>query len=242
MGSVVSVEEQSEDVARIVLNRPEKLNALNDELKIGISEAIRDSNGSYEVLIVEGAGDSFAAGADLDEARDRTDGDEEYSPELSQEMTRAVMEFEGVVIGKLHGWVIGAGFEWSLSFDLRYAETGTTFRMPESQLGLSVSNASTLLLQFTIGPSKARELVYTSTDLDAREAERLDLVLGVYEEDELEAEVVSVAEDIAENASPEALWANKRGLNDALPVEEALQRESLLGELLNEKTTDIDWE
>lgn len=240
--SLVVTESITEDIARLTLNRPDKLNALSTDLKREIIESVRALNTEYTVVIIEGAGDSFAAGADLDEAKERDPDDSGTTPHYSQDMTRAVMEFQGAVIGKLHGWVIGAGFEWTLGFDLRYAAEGTTFRMPETQLGLTVSNASTKLLPLTIGPTKAREIVFTSRDVDAEEALEWGLLAGVFPEHELAEQVESVARDIAENASQSALWSNKRGFNHALEVEEALQHESLLRELHGAKNESIDWD
>lgn len=240
--SLVETNALTDDIVQLTLNRPEKLNALSTELKQEIIESVREVNTEYPVLIIEGAGDSFAAGADLDEATDRDPTEASAEPHYSQGMTRAVMEFQGVVIGKLHGWVIGAGFEWTLGFDLRYAAENTTFRMPETQLGLTVSNAATKLLPLTVGPTKAREIVFTSRDVDAMEAQEWGLLNDVVPADELDSRVKSVATDIAENASPAALWSNKRGFNHALLVEETLEHESLLRELHSAKNESIDWD
>ncbi len=240
--SLVETNKLSDDIVVLTLNRPDKLNALSTELKREIIESVKGVNTEYTVLIIEGAGDSFAAGADLDEAYARDSTAAVATPHYSQEMTRAVMDFQGVVIGKLHGWVIGAGFEWTLGFDLRYAAENTTFRMPETQLGLTVSNASTKLLPLTIGSTKAREIVFTSRDLTADEAQEWGLLNDVVPIDDLDTRVKSVARDIAENASPAALWSNKRGLNHALGVEDVLEHESLLRELHSSKNESIEWE
>lgn len=236
---VLLSEELSDEILRLTLNRPEKLNALDRSLLSGLADAIREANTEYTVLIVEGEGDAFTSGADLDEAEDAEVGS---SVEYFQEATRAVRNFEGIVVGKLHGWVVGGGFEWTLSFDLRYAAEGATFRMPEPQIGVAVSNASTVLLPLFVGAGKARELLYTGADLEAEEALELGLLAGVYPEDELDDEVRSVAEEIVDNASREALWANKRGFNAGFPIEEALEYETLLGEWLGETQRSIDRE
>lgn len=240
--SLVVTDALTKDIVQLTLNRPEKLNALSTELKQAIVESVKEVNTEYTVLIIEGAGDSFAAGADLDEASDRDPTEASAEPHYSQEMTRAVMDFQGVVIGKLHGWVIGAGFEWTLGFDLRYAAENTTFRMPETQLGLTVSNASTVLLPQTVGPTKAREIVFTSRDVQADEAFEWGLLNDVVPREELDTRVRSVATDIADNASPTALWANKRGFNHALHIEDTLEHESMLRELHSSKNESIDWE
>lgn len=229
-------EEISDRIARLTLNRPEKLNAFDKALLRAVPDAVRDCS-EYDVLIFEGAGRAFTSGADLDEAK----ADSEEAG-LYQEMTRAVRQFEGLVIGKLHGYVIGGGFEWTLSFDLRYAAEDTVFKMTESEVGLPISNASTRYLPLLIGGARARELVYTCRDLPATEAYEIGLVNGIAPEDELESMVLDVAEDIVENKSQLALRLNKKGFNNAFPVEDALEFESVLGDLANaDPTTEINW-
>jgi enoyl-CoA hydratase/carnithine racemase len=229
-------EEVSDRIVRLTLNRPEKLNAFDKALLRAVPEAIRDVD-EYDVVIFEGAGDAFTSGADLDEAKAESE-----EAGLYQEMTRATREFEGLVIGKLHGYVIGGGFEWTLSFDLRYAAEGTIFKMTESEVGLPISNASTMYLPLLIGGARARELVYTCRDLPAEEAEEIGLTNGTYPPEELDDAVLSVAEDIVENKSQLALSLNKKGFNNAFPVESILEFEAVLGDLANaDPSEEINW-
>jgi enoyl-CoA hydratase/carnithine racemase len=233
---LVIQEEVSDRIVRLTLNRPEKLNAFDKALLRAVPEAIRDVE-EYDVVIFEGAGDAFTSGADLDEAKAESE-----EAGLYQEMTRATREFEGLVIGKLHGYVIGGGFEWTLSFDLRYAAEGTIFKMTESEVGLPISNASTMYLPLLIGGARARELVYTCRDLPADEAEAIGLTNGTYPPEELDDAVLSVAEDIVENKSQLALSLNKKGFNNAFPVESILEFETVLGDLANaDPSEDINW-
>lgn len=229
---VLQTEAIDENVQRIVLDRPDSLNALNRELLLEIVETISDANGSYEVLIVEGAGNAFTSGADLEE--------EESGGDLFQEVTRAVRSFDGIVVGKLHGWVVGGGFEWTLSFDLCYAAEDTTFMMPESEIGVTITNASSLLLPLTVGSGKAKELIYTSREVSVAEAEELGLVAGVYERDRLEEKVLDVAADLVENKSAEALRLNKYVLNHALPIADVMEQEELVNEHCH-AIEDVDW-
>jgi len=229
-------EEVSDRIVRLTLNRPEKLNAFDKALLRAVPEAIRDV-AEYDVVIFEGAGDAFTSGADLDEAKAESE-----EAGLYQEMTRATREFEGLVIGKLHGYVIGGGFEWTLSFDLRYAAEGTVFKMTESEVGLPISNASTMYLPLLVGGARARELVYTCRDLPAEEAEEIGLTNGTYPPEELDDAVLSVAEDIVENKSQLALSLNKKGFNNAFPVESILEFETVLGDLANaDPSEEINW-
>jgi enoyl-CoA hydratase/carnithine racemase len=226
----------SDRIGRLTMDRPEKLNALDKAFLREIPEAIRDM-AEYDVLVVDAAGDAFTAGADLDEAK----ADSEEAG-LYQELTRATREFEGLVIGALHGWVIGGGFEWTLSFDLRYAAEDTTFKMTESEVGLPISNASTMYLPLLIGGARARELVYTCRDLPAEEAYDIGLVNGLFPREDLLEEVLSVAEDVVENKSQLALRLNKKGFNNAFPVEDVLEFEAVLGDLANASPEgEINW-
>ena len=232
----VRTEGVTDRIGRLTLDRPDKLNALDKAFLREIPEAIREMT-EYDVLIVDAAGDAFTAGADLDEAK----ADSEEAG-LYQELTRATREFEGLVVGALHGWVIGGGFEWTLSFDLRYAAADTTFKMTESEVGLPISNASTVYLPLLVGGARARELVYTCRDLPAEEAHDIGLVNGVVPREELETEVMSVAEDVVENKSQLAIRLNKKGFNNAFPVEDALEFETVLGDLANASPEgEIDW-
>lgn len=235
-GNLVVTTEVTDRIGRLTLNRPEKLNAMNKAMLRAVPAAIRDAE-TYDVLIVDGAGDSFTAGADLDEAQAESE-----EAGLYQEMTRATRSFEGLVIGELHGYVIGGGFEWTLSFDLRYAADDTTFKMTESEVGLPISNASTLYLPLLIGGARARELVYTCRELPAEEAEDIGLVNDVFARDSLSEEVRAVADDVVENKSQLALRLNKKGFNNAFPVEEILEFETMLGEYANASPSEsIDW-
>ena len=234
--SYVRTEGVTDRIGRLTLDRPEKLNALDRAFLREIPEAMRSMD-DYDVLVVDAAGDAFTAGADLDEAK----ADSEEAG-LYQELTRATRGFEGLVIGALHGWVIGGGFEWTLSFDLRYAAADTTFKMTESEVGLPISNASTMYLPLLIGGARARELVYTCRELPAEEAHDIGLVNGVVPREELQSEVLRVAEDVVENKSQLALRLNKKGFNNAFPVEDVLEFETLLGDFANASPEgEIDW-
>lgn len=226
--------EPNGDILRITLNRPEKLNALNVKLLTTLIETIREANGEYTVIIVEGSGDAFTAGADLDE---NSVGTERI--ELFQELTRTARAFDGILIGKLHGYAIGGGFELTLAFDLRYAQTGTTFRFSESEIGVTVSNATSRLLPLLIGSGRARELIFTCRDIDADEAEKIGLVSGTYPEGELKEAVSDIARDIVENKSKAALRYNKDLLNNATPVEPILNYEELQNVKLREASAEF---
>lgn len=221
---VIEREEIADGILTLSLDRPEKLNALNTALLEAIARETRRANEEgYPVLVFEGNGDAFTAGLDLDEAEDQG-----VDLELFQDMTRAVREFEGLVIGKLHGYTVGGGFEFTLSFDLRYAAAETTFQMTEAEVGVTVSNASTRLLPLIVGDGRAREMVFTGREVDASEALEIGLVADVHPMAELDERVEAVARDIATTKSASACANIKRGFNEGFPVDGALAREKLL--------------
>ena len=234
--SVIKYDEVNKDIARVSLNRPEKLNALNRELLQEIVSCLRTANNEKQVVIIEGIGDSFCAGADLDEAQEQGE-----DIELYQNVTKAVRAFNGLIIGKLHGYVIGGGFELTLSFDLRYADEDTKFQMTESEVGLPISNASSKLLPLMIGEGTARELVFTCRQFDAQEADNLGLIAGVYPSNELESEVIKVAEDIVQSKSSTGLQLNKFALNQAYPLESTLNFEEILNKHELASPDQADW-
>ncbi|WP_423751677.1 enoyl-CoA hydratase/isomerase family protein [Salinirarus marinus] len=235
--TVLQREAITDEILRLTLNRPETLNALNTELLREIPAAFEEAEREgRQVVVVEGSGDAFCSGADLDEA-----SEEGEDIDLIQEITRAVRGFDGIVIGKLHGYAVGGGLEFSLSFDLRYAATGTVFKMPETELGVPISNASTKLLPLYVGLGVAQDLVYTSREMSAAEAERHGLVSGVYDPDELEREVLDRARDLVENKSETVLGIHKRAFNHTFPIEEALEYERLLNAENEASGGELNW-
>lgn len=213
----ITTEAGTENIRRIVLDRPEKLNALDAGMLWNLAASI--SEATEQVLVIEGRGRAFCAGADLDEAAEDGEDIDAY-----QAVTRAVRRHPGVVVGKLHGHVIGGGLELTLAFDLRYAATDTTFRLPEATIGAVVSNGATRLLPQIVGGGVARELIFTGREMAAEEALTCGLVAEIHPLEELDDAVREVARRIAENPAV-GLELNKRGLNRADGVEAALSVE-----------------
>ena len=235
--NVLQRESITDDVLRLKLNRPEKLNALNKDLLRAIPKAFKEAEEEgRRVVIVEGAGDAFSSGADLDEASE--EGEE---IDLFQDITRAVRSFEGIVIGKLHGYAVGGAFEFSLSFDLRYAASGTIFKLPESEIGVPISNASTKLLPLYVGLGVAQDLIYTSRELTAEEAHQVGLLTGVHDSAELDDVVLNTATDLIDEKSDVVLRQHKRAFNHTFPVEDALEYERLLNIENGAHNLDIEW-
>ncbi|HZC72984.1 MAG TPA: enoyl-CoA hydratase/isomerase family protein [Jatrophihabitans sp.] len=185
------------DVAVISLNRPHRLNAVNDQLVEGLLDALSEIEaGECGAALLTGRGRAFCAGHDLKEPRGGDDGLLRRLERL-QEVTRRIRGLSIPVIAAVHGHAVGAGAEFALGCDLVVAAEGTRFRFPEVGLGLSVTGGLTKLLPLFVGPIKAKELLLLGEAIDAREAMRLGLVNRVVPPSELTGATMEWARRLA---------------------------------------------
>jgi enoyl-CoA hydratase/carnithine racemase len=224
MTDKVQVEIKGE-VATIMLNKPERLNALDNEMWHGIGEACKvvDEAPDVRVAVLMGAGGCFCAGLDVKAGSTLSAALENMSPgqaldRIRQHLAGHQASFSAVealrvpVIGAIQRACMGAGLELSLCCDVRLAAEGTLFSIPEVQLGLVPDMGGTQRLPRTVGIGKAKELIYSARRFDAAEALRIGLVQAVYPAGELQARVAELAGEIAANA-PLAVQAAKRAIN-----------------------------
>lgn len=232
----VIVEPIGNDTAVLTLNRPDKLNALNEGLMQDIIRSIEDANGDYKVLIIEGSGKSFSAGADLDEVQEG----KELFPYFT-ELAKSALSFRGIIIGKHEGYTVGGGLEFALSFDLRYSTPEGKFMLTESKIDATIGAGSSALLPNIVGGSKARELIYTAKEINAEEACQIGLINDVFDKDQIDAKVESIATDLVSNKSYDALARNKMALNHALQLQTVFDYEEALG-ISDQKDENVRWE
>jgi len=192
-------------IARIFLNRPQKVNALDSALLDALAEAFRKVDDKDRVVVLGGHGKAFCAGADVNELRAL---DSSSAREFIQRVHRAcdaVRRLPMPVVARLHGVVIGAGLELAAACDLRVAARGTRFAMPEVRLGIpSVVEAA--LLPRLMGSGRAAWLILTGETIDAARAFEWGLIEEVT--DELDR-AVSRRVDSLLAADPAALRAQK---------------------------------
>jgi 2-(1,2-epoxy-1,2-dihydrophenyl)acetyl-CoA isomerase len=185
------------DVAVISLNRPERLNAVNDQLVEGLLGALCEvEQGECGAVVLTGRGRAFCAGHDLKEPR-RDNAGLLRRLEHLQQVTRRIRALPIPVIAAVHGHAVGAGAEFALGCDLVVAAEGTRFRFPEVGIGLSVTGGITKLLPLFVGPVKAKELLLLGEPIDAQEALRLGLVNRVVPPGQLMAAVLDWARRLA---------------------------------------------
>jgi len=192
-------------VARLVLDRPEVLNALSVELLDGIVEMCRfiDDHPEIRVVIVTGAGRTFSAGADLDTIqRLLQDGpDARHAADAGDRAASAIESLRAVTIASVHGRCVGGGVVLALACDLRFAAAGARFSIPEIDLGIPLAWGGVPRLLREVGPGVARDLILTGREFGAGSALANGVVSRVLADDRLDAEVAEVAAELTAKAS-----------------------------------------
>jgi 2-(1,2-epoxy-1,2-dihydrophenyl)acetyl-CoA isomerase len=185
---------KEEGIATIILNRPEKLNALTDEIAKLFPQKINEvgNDDSIKVVILTGAGRAFCAGADIGNVlTTRESGDSGTSQkELAESMKSHILplvKLEKPVIGAINGAAVGAGLSLALACDIRLASENARFSAIFARIGLMPDMGATYYLPKILGTSKALELMFTGDMIDAVEAERIGLVSRVVKHDDLMA-------------------------------------------------------
>jgi 2-(1,2-epoxy-1,2-dihydrophenyl)acetyl-CoA isomerase len=185
------------------MNRPGRLNALNNELSTALNEALGRiaADHTIYVVILTGAGRSFCAGGDLAVlGKGRATGnDTELAPILRSGM-QAVLKIRTMpqpVIAAVNGPAAGAGMNLALAADIRVAVEEAVFGQNFAKVGLFPDYGGTYFLPQLVGPAKAAEMFYTGDMIDAKTALRLGIVNHVFPIDHFQAEVTSLAAKIA---------------------------------------------
>ncbi|WP_197503652.1 enoyl-CoA hydratase/isomerase family protein [Mycobacterium sp. 852002-30065_SCH5024008] len=214
------------DIARIVLNRPERLNAIDGSLIDGVERALDVlAGGDFRAAILTGAGRGFCAGADLSGTGEPWTTPRPWTPpfkvnydsqvRLAELFTR-IYELPIPVIAAVNGVAVGGGLAFALVSDIRVASDQARFSSAFIKAGFSSMDMGTsYLLPKIVGAGVARELMLTGRIIDAAEAYRIKLVHEVVAPDELMTAALKVARSIAEN-NAYGVWQTKIGLNAAL--------------------------
>jgi 2-(1,2-epoxy-1,2-dihydrophenyl)acetyl-CoA isomerase len=223
-------------VARIILNRPEVLNAISprmfEELDNAFSNVGADTD--IRVVILTGAGRAFCASVDLEE---ETGGKDRFLPDMGpeeqrqfvrqfpQRVTKTITALEKPTIAMVNGPAVGDAFDWVLACDLRIASTNARFMCGFVRMGLIPDTGATWFYPRLLGLTKAFEMLFTESWLEADEALNIGLLNRLVPPEDLEGETMALAKRVAGH-SPIALKLVKmhvyRGLqmnlNDALEM------------------------
>jgi len=170
--------EVADRVATITVNRPDKLNALNDATVADLGKAIEEvrANGAVAGIILTGAGRAFVAGADISELRAKSATDAYTLARRGQEVFRRFETSPKPVIAAVNGFALGGGCELAMACHIRIASESAKFGQPEVKLGVIPGYGGTQRLTRLVGRGRALQLLLTGEMVDAQEAYRIGLV------------------------------------------------------------------
>lgn len=199
--------EKSNKIATLTLNRPDKLNTFHNGMLADWAAALREcqADDDVNVVILTGAGRVFCAGGDIS-----TMGQAQKNPALEMSeylrqhvhpVARAVDALQKPYLGALNGTATGAGLDMALMTDVRYAARSARFAETYVKIGLIPGDGGAFLLPRLVGLTKALEMLWTGDFVSAEEAERIGLVSKVFDDDQLMAETLALAERLANGPS-----------------------------------------
>ncbi len=225
--------EVRDSLFEILLNRPEKRNAINAELYAAFDSAVRSASRLSDVraVLIRGQGKAFSAGIDVS---DFLRLPEEYGPDWQQKGRRITDDFQRVLnnlerlelptIALIHGYCLGLGLELALACDLRVAAEGTMMGLPETRLGLIPDVGGTTRLVRLVGPGRAKELIFSGRHIDANLAERWGIVNHVVPENDLLETGERLVQEIS-LAAPLAVGMAKRVIDGLADIDRGLMLE-----------------
>lgn len=221
----VILEERKGRVAVLTINRPDKLNALNQAVRDRMLEILGrlESDDDVGAVVITGAGEkSFIAGADIGEFEGRSPFDQREAMR-SPRIFDVMASFPKPVIAMVNGFCLGGGCELAMSCDLRIASDHAKFGQPEIKLGLIPGGGGTQRLPRLVGTGHAMRLILTGDIIPAAEARQIGLVEMVVPADELEEKTLELADKIA-SKSPLTLRVAKEAVraSERMGIEEGI--------------------
>ena len=219
MSNKVKIDKR-DNVYILTINRPEALNALNEEVLTDLNEAIDIVIGdeTARAVIITGEGRAFVAGSHIGaQAVLDIEGGRKWGQNGSA-LFRKIEKMDIPVIAAVNGFALGGGCELALACDLITASTKAKFGQPEVGLGIIPGFSGTQRLPRRIGIAKAKELIYTGRMIKAEEAEKIGLVNQVSEPETLISDALALAAEITKNA-PLAVKYAKAAVSRGMEVD-----------------------
>lgn len=214
MADLVLVEKNGA-LATVTINRPQQLNALNNDVITALQTTFADlaADSSVRVVILTGSGDrGFIAGADIAAMKDMSPDEARAFMVAGQALCSAIEDGPQVVIGALNGFALGGGCEVALACDIRVASERCRIGLPEVTLGILPAWGGTQRLPQLVGKGIAKQLILTGEAIDAAEAYRIGLVNLVVAPDQLMGAAQAIAAKILKNG-PNAVRMAKHLVN-----------------------------
>jgi len=199
-------------VMKIVLNRPEAMNALSREMMTGLTEALEEADNSRDIgcVVVRGAGDrAFCAGGDVKSMaagrdQEKTFEDKVHDIRIRMRVSEMLHEMGKPTIAMVNGVAAGAGLSLALAADMRFAAKSARMTTAFAKVGFSGDFGSHYFLHKLVGTAKARELYFTAEILNAEQIEKLGLANRIIDDTSLEGETMSFAKKLA--GGPRVAW------------------------------------
>jgi methylglutaconyl-CoA hydratase len=177
------------DSGTILINRPDRRNAISREIVEMISQALDDfySERSVRAVILTGTGDTFCSGTDLHQIKETAESKNALETWRQDalgflHLIEKMLRFPKPIIASVNGWVVGSGVSLMLASDIVIAGKGANLRMPEAMRGLN-AGLTTPLLSFRVGAGQAASMLYSGAILNAQEAQRLSLFHEIVEDE-----------------------------------------------------------
>lgn len=214
-------------VTLLRISRPEKKNAITQDMYAAMAEAIEsyDKSDDARAFIITGGGDMFTAGNDLQDFS--TDDADDAEPPVAR-FLRAVRDCEKPLIAAVNGPAIGVGLTMLLHCDLVYAAQSATFGAPFVKLGLVPEAASSLLLPAAVGMAVANDILLAGRTLTAEEAVSFGLVARVFADDELAGAVRKIGQHVAASAPNAVKFSKQLIRGDRAEIERQMESEAKL--------------
>ena len=212
--------EVNDGIGWITFNAPEKRNAMSLDMWQGLGEILSklQEEKSLRVLILKGAGDAaFVSGADISEFEDKRSSQRDrdaYEAAFDDALDK-LANFATPVVAMIRGYCIGGGLAIALNTDIRIATEQSKFGIPAAKLGLGYGFEAVKTLESIVGPSHAKDILFTARFLEAKEALSIGLVNFMVGSELLEQTVIEYANKIVTNA-PLTIRAVKKTVSEVV--------------------------
>lgn len=187
-------------IAVVGLNRPQKRNAINDDLIAELHAFFSAVPEDTRVVVLHGHGEHFSSGLDLSEHRDRDAFEVMMHSQGWHRAFALIQSGRTPVVAAMHGAVVGGGLELAASTHVRVAEHGTFYALPEGQRGIYVGGGASVRVAGIIGAGRMGEMMLTGRSYSAEEGQGLGLSHHLVEPGQALAKALALAERIASNA------------------------------------------
>jgi enoyl-CoA hydratase len=215
--------EKCDGYAIVTLNRPDEMNALSRELRADFVAVFNSCTLDQDIraIILTGNGAAFCAGFDLKELASSTEQD--VSQEADNIIARAMESFQGPIIGAINGYAVTGGFEMALACDILIASENARFADTHARVGILPGWGLSQKLPRMIGLSRAKEISFTGSPIDAQQAYEWGLVNHVVPQDELLQRAIEMVEKMCV-CEPQTLKHYKSLIDEgySMPYTEAL--------------------